>query len=144
MNKAYGRIDWQNYPSDETPINESNLNKSVLKRYRNPNIQNFAKRFFLWAETVSGKRKSGLPAFNGSQCKQDAECLRKRCAKRSTGSSQMEKSDKQIIQYNIHRTRNCDEIHRTFRIPQSAENRTDHIIRRNKRNLPFLTQPPQV
>lgn len=27
MNKAYGRIDWQNYPSDETPINESNLNK---------------------------------------------------------------------------------------------------------------------
>ena len=26
--------------------NESNLNKSVLKRYRNPNIQNFAKRFF--------------------------------------------------------------------------------------------------
>ena len=27
MNKAYGRIYWQNYPSDETPINESNLNK---------------------------------------------------------------------------------------------------------------------
>ena len=114
--------------------NESNLNKSVLKRYRNPNIQNFAKRFFLWAETVSGKRKSGLLTFNGNQCKQNTTRLGKCCAKRSTGSSQMEKSDKQIIQYNIHRTCNCDEIHRTFRIPQSAENRTDHIIRRNKRN----------
>ena len=114
--------------------NESNLNKSVLKRYRNPNIQNFAKRFFLWAETVSGKRKSGLLTFNGNQCKQNTARLGKCCAKRSTGSSQMEKSDKQIIQYNIHRTCNCDEIHRTFRIPESAENRTDHIIRRNKRN----------
>ena len=114
--------------------NESNLNKSVLKRYRNPNIQNFAKRFFLWAETVSGKRKSGLLTFNGNQCKQNTARLGKCCAKRSTGSSQMEKSDKQIIQYNIHCTCNCDEIHRTFRIPQSTENRTDHIIRRNKRN----------
>ena len=27
MNKAYIRINWENYPSDETPINESNLNK---------------------------------------------------------------------------------------------------------------------
>lgn len=27
MNKTYGRINWENYPSDETPINESNLNK---------------------------------------------------------------------------------------------------------------------
>ena len=27
MNKAYDRINWENYPSDETPINESNLNK---------------------------------------------------------------------------------------------------------------------
>ena len=27
MNKAYSRINWENYPSDETPINESNLNK---------------------------------------------------------------------------------------------------------------------
>ena len=27
MNKAYTRIDWENYPSINTPINESNLNK---------------------------------------------------------------------------------------------------------------------
>lgn len=27
MNKAYGRINWENYPSGETPLNESNLNK---------------------------------------------------------------------------------------------------------------------
>ena len=27
MNKTYGRINWENYPSDETPLNESNLNK---------------------------------------------------------------------------------------------------------------------
>lgn len=27
MNKAYLRINWENYPSDETPINERNLNK---------------------------------------------------------------------------------------------------------------------
>lgn len=27
MNKTYGRINWKNYPSDETPLNESNLNK---------------------------------------------------------------------------------------------------------------------
>lgn len=27
MNKAYARINWENYPSDITPINESNLNK---------------------------------------------------------------------------------------------------------------------
>lgn len=27
MNKTYSRINWENYPSDETPINESNLNK---------------------------------------------------------------------------------------------------------------------
>ena len=27
MNKAYDRINWENYPSDKTPINESNLNK---------------------------------------------------------------------------------------------------------------------
>ena len=27
MNKAYARINWENYPSDKTPINESNLNK---------------------------------------------------------------------------------------------------------------------
>ena len=27
MNKAYIRINWENYPSDETPINETNLNK---------------------------------------------------------------------------------------------------------------------
>ena len=27
MNKAYTRIDWENYPSVNTPINESNLNK---------------------------------------------------------------------------------------------------------------------
>ena len=46
----------------------------------------------------------------------------------------MEKSDKQIIQQNIHNTGNRNKIHRTFRISQSAENRTDHIIRRNKRN----------
>ena len=27
MNKLYQRINWQNYPSDSTPLNESNLNK---------------------------------------------------------------------------------------------------------------------
>ena len=27
MNKSYTRINWENYPSDETPINETNLNK---------------------------------------------------------------------------------------------------------------------
>lgn len=27
MNKAYNRINWENYPSDNTPINEQNLNK---------------------------------------------------------------------------------------------------------------------
>ncbi len=27
MNKLYDRINWENYPSDETPLNESNLNK---------------------------------------------------------------------------------------------------------------------
>lgn len=27
MNKAYLKINWENYPSDETPINEKNLNK---------------------------------------------------------------------------------------------------------------------
>ena len=27
MNKTYGRINWENYPSDETPVNERNLNK---------------------------------------------------------------------------------------------------------------------
>lgn len=27
MNKAYQRIAWENYPSEETPINETNLNK---------------------------------------------------------------------------------------------------------------------
>ena len=27
MNKTYGRINWENYPSNETPLNESNLNK---------------------------------------------------------------------------------------------------------------------
>ena len=86
------------------------------------------------AEQETGKRKSGLLTFNGNQCKQNTARLGKCCAKRSTGSSQMEKSDKQIIQYNIHRTCNCDEIHRTFRIPQSAENRTDQIICRNKWN----------
>ena len=28
MNKAYKRINWENYPSDATPLNEANLNKS--------------------------------------------------------------------------------------------------------------------
>lgn len=27
MNKAYKRINWENYPSDATPLNEANLNK---------------------------------------------------------------------------------------------------------------------
>ena len=27
MNKVYSRINWENYPSDKTPLNESNLNK---------------------------------------------------------------------------------------------------------------------
>lgn len=27
MQKSYGRINWENYPSEETPINESNLNR---------------------------------------------------------------------------------------------------------------------
>lgn len=27
MNKAYNRINWENYPSDATPVNEANLNK---------------------------------------------------------------------------------------------------------------------
>lgn len=27
MQKAYNRIDWENYPSDKTPLNETNLNK---------------------------------------------------------------------------------------------------------------------
>lgn len=27
MNKAYSRINWENYPSDATPLNEANLNK---------------------------------------------------------------------------------------------------------------------
>lgn len=27
MNKAYNRINWENYPSDSTPLNESNLNR---------------------------------------------------------------------------------------------------------------------
>lgn len=27
MNKAYNRINWENYPSDSTPLNENNLNK---------------------------------------------------------------------------------------------------------------------
>lgn len=27
MNKAYSRINWENYPSDATPVNEANLNK---------------------------------------------------------------------------------------------------------------------
>ena len=27
MQKAYNRIDWENYPSGKTPLNETNLNK---------------------------------------------------------------------------------------------------------------------
>lgn len=27
MNKVYSRIDWENYPSEKTPLNEQNLNK---------------------------------------------------------------------------------------------------------------------
>ena len=27
MQKAYSRIDWENYPSEKTPLNEPNLNK---------------------------------------------------------------------------------------------------------------------
>ena len=27
MNKAHVPINWENYPSDETPLNERNLNK---------------------------------------------------------------------------------------------------------------------
>ena len=27
MQKVYSRINWENYPSEETPINESNLNR---------------------------------------------------------------------------------------------------------------------
>lgn len=30
MEKAYNRINWENYPSDQTPINESNLNRLDL------------------------------------------------------------------------------------------------------------------
>ena len=26
MNKAYNRINWENYPSDATPLNDTNLN----------------------------------------------------------------------------------------------------------------------
>ncbi|MCI8514108.1 MAG: hypothetical protein HFI93_05700 [Lachnospiraceae bacterium] len=30
MNKAYNRIEWENYPSDKTPLNEQNLNRVDL------------------------------------------------------------------------------------------------------------------
>ena len=28
MQKVYSRINWENYPSENTPINESNLNRT--------------------------------------------------------------------------------------------------------------------
>ena len=41
MNKAHIDINWENYPSDETPLNESNLNKmDAWEYYEIANISN--------------------------------------------------------------------------------------------------------
>ena len=41
MNKTYGRINWENYPSDETPLNESNLNKMGYADEDDPQTRSF-------------------------------------------------------------------------------------------------------
>ena len=57
MNKTYGRINWENYPSDETPLNESNLNKMGYADEDDPQTR---KKFQHWCRTLHLKKRQVL------------------------------------------------------------------------------------
>ena len=80
------------------------------------------------------QRNPGFLFHDHDQCNDHTHKLRQSSTKRSPNRSKAKISHKQIIQPDIHHTRNCNKIHRTFGIPEPTKNRTDNVIRRNTRN----------
>ena len=54
--------------------------------------------------------------------------LRERRAERRTGRSEMHRAHEEVIEHDIRRARNRDEVHRTFRVTEAAENRADDVV----------------
>ena len=81
-----------------------------------------------------GKRDSVLLVSDKKQRYDDADGLRQCRPERRAGCAKTEYPDKQIVQGNICRACNRNEIHRAFGIPHAPEYGADDVIGRDKRN----------
>lgn len=79
-------------------------------------------------------QNNAFPFEDHSQRNGYADRLRKRCAKRRARRSQSQSAHKKIVQSDIRGAGHGDEVHRAFAVAQTAENGTDDIVRRDKRD----------
>ena len=71
---------------------------------------------------------------NHKQGNRHADGLREGCAECRTGRAEAKRANEKIIQHDICRTCNRNEIHRAFAVTHATENGADDVIRRNKGN----------
>lgn len=120
--------------SDDGNDDKGDLNKTILQGDRNTDFKNLSHHSCLRGEIRPGKTDAGITFADRNQCQNDAECLGKRGSKRGTGWTKMQGAHKEIVECDIGRTCDCDEVHRAFRITKSTEDGTDDIIRGDKWN----------
>ena len=120
--------------SDDGNDDKGDLNKTILQGDRNTDFKNLSHHSCLRGEIRPGKTDAGITFADRNQCQNDAECLGKRGSKRGTGWTKMQGAHKEIVECDIGRTCDCDEVHRAFRITKSTEDGTDDIIRGDEWN----------
>ena len=84
-------------------------------------------------EVPLGKRNA-FPPQNHKQRNRYTDGLRKGCAECRTRRTEVKRANEKIIQHDICRTCNRNEIHRTFAVTHATENGADDVICRNKGN----------
>ena len=82
-------------------------------------------------EVPLGKRNA-FPPQNHKQRNRYTDGLRKGCAECRTRRTEVKRANEKIIQHDICRTCNRNEIHRAFAVTHATENGADDVICRNK------------
>lgn len=107
--------------------------KAVLREHRKANAQNLPHDGLLRAEIRLLQRDHAAFA-GGKQRDEDAERLRERRAEGSPSRTHVQRAHEEIVQRDIRRAGDGDEVHGTLAVAHAAEDGAEDIIGRDERD----------
>ena len=118
---------------DDRDDEKADLHKAVLREHRKANAQDLPHDGLLRAE-IRLLQRDHAAFSDGKQRDEEAERLRERRAEGSPGGAHVQRAHEEIVQRDIRRAGDGDEVHGTLAVAHAAEDGAEDIIGRDERD----------